>query len=312
MIDIAYSVTENYVDYCLVSVGSLLSIDHGQGVRIHILSDTFSDDLKSKISIFIKSRGGDVEFHVISDDFTKDLKLGVWTKHAWYRISLPEILPDIQKILYVDVDIAFANSLKNIFALDLSGHSMAACMDVKAMDMEVYRRLNLPSDYRYVCSGVLMMNLEYMRENHTKDRILDYARTNLERLQSPDQDSINAVCHDTMLQLPLNYGVMDAFYRHEGFVRRYRKELVDASRNPVIIHYAGCPPWFAETTPHPMESYFWESATKNNIRIQIKHWSYGLNRFKIYLKRALACCGVKRYACMKPVNLKRFIKENDL
>lgn len=312
MIDIAYSVTENYADYCLVSIGSLLAIDHGQRVRIHILSDTFPETLKSKFSTFVRNRNADIEFHLVSDDFTQDLKLGVWTKHAWYRICLPHILPHTQKILYVDVDIAFANSLKNLFEINLNGYSMAACMDVKTMDKDVYGRLNLPSEYRYICSGVLMMNLEYMRENHTKERILDFARNNFERLQSPDQDSINVVCHETILQLPLNYGVMDAFYRNDDFIRVYRKELVDASINPIIIHYAGCPPWFAETIPHPMESYFWESATKNNIRIQIRHWSHGWNRLKISIKRALACCGVKRYTCMKQVNLKRFIKENDL
>lgn len=310
MIDIAYSITDNYADYCLVSIGSLLSIDHGQAIRIHILSDSFSEDLKSRFKNFVKSRNADIEFHTISDNFTKDLKLGVWTKHAWYRICLPDILPDIQKILYVDVDIAFANSLKDLFEIDLDGYSMGACVDVKAMDSEVYSRLNLPSDYRYICSGVLMMNLDYMRKNCTKERILSFARHNLHKLQSPDQDSINAVCHDSLLQLPLNYGILDAFYRNDDFIKAYRKELVEASQNPIIIHYAGCPPWFAETISHPMESYFWESAKANNIEIRIRHWSHGLSRMKLIVKRALAGLGVRRYQYMKSIDLNKFIELN--
>lgn len=311
MIDIAYSITDNYADYCLVSIGSLLSIDHGQPVRIHILSDSFSEDLKSRFNDFVKSRNAKIEFHAISDNFTKDLKLGVWTKHAWYRICLPDILPDIQKILYVDVDIAFANSLKKLFEIDLDGYSMGACVDVKAMDSEVYSRLNLPSDYRYICSGVLMMNLDYMRQDCTKERILNFASNNLSKLQSPDQDSINAICHNSILQLPLNYGIMDAFYRNDDFIKSYRKGLVEASQNPIIIHYAGCPPWFAETISHPMESYFWASAKANNIKIRIKHWSHGVNRLKLCVKQTLAQLGVQRYQYMKPIDLDKFIVENN-
>lgn len=311
MIDIAYSITDNYADYCLVSIGSLLSIDHGQPVRIHILSDSFSEDLKSRFNDFVKSRNSEIQFHAISDNFTKDLKLGVWTKHAWYRICLPDILPDIQKILYVDVDIAFANSLKDLFEIDLDGYSMGACMDVKAMDSEVYNRLNLPSDYRYICSGVLMMNLDFMRQNNVKDRILDFAKNNITKLQSPDQDSINAVCHDSLLQLPLNYGIMDAFYRNDDFIKLYRKELVEASQNPIIIHYAGCPPWFAETISHPMEYYFWQSAKTNNINIKTKHWSHGINRMKLWVKHTLAKLGIQRYQGMKPIDLDKFIKANN-
>ncbi len=311
MIDIAYSITDNYADYCLVSIGSLLSIDHGQPVRIHILSDSFSEDLKSRFNDFVKSRNAKIEFHAISNNFTNDLKLGVWTKHAWYRICLPDILPDIQKILYVDVDIAFANSLKDLFEIDLDGYSMGACVDVKAMDSEVYNRLNLPSDYRYICSGVLMMNLDFMRQNNVTERILDFARQNSQKLQSPDQDAINVVCHDSILQLPLNYDIMEAFYRNEDFIKAYRKQLVEASQNPIIIHYAGCPPWFDESTPHPFVSYFWDSAKSNNIKIHVKHWSHGLHRIKISIKRILAYLGMNRYQYMRQINLDRFIKENN-
>lgn len=312
MIDIAYSITDNYADYCLVSIGSLLAIDHGQMVRIHFLSDHFSDELVARISKFVRARNGLVEFHQITDDFTRTLKLGVWTRHAWYRICLPDLLPETtKKVLYVDVDIAFAGSLQNLFDIDLTGYSMAACVDVKAMDDEVYQRLELPREYEYICSGVLLMNLDYMRKYRTRERIINFASRNSTLLQSPDQDSINCVCHSTMYHLPLSYGVMDAFYRNSDFIQLHKAELVAASKNPIIIHYAGCPPWFAETISHPMESYFWESAKRNGINIRINHWSHGIGRIKISVKKLLGYLGLKRYTHMRPINLNRFIQEYD-
>jgi len=56
--DIAYSIDEKYVGYCLTSIASLLDNNQNDDVIIHILFDDLSDSAVSRISDFMAKRGG--------------------------------------------------------------------------------------------------------------------------------------------------------------------------------------------------------------------------------------------------------------
>ena len=62
-----------------------------------------------------------------------------------------------------------------------------------------------------------------------------------------DQDTINILCKDTKIILPLRYGIMDYFLKEERFYKEpYRTQLQECLENPAIVHYAGQNPWKRE------------------------------------------------------------------
>mgnify|MGYP000308479184 CR=1 FL=1 len=105
---------------------------------------------------------------------------------------------------------------------------------------EIYTRLHYPSSDSYFNSGVLLVNLDYWREEGLMSKALDYISKNGSKLVFYDQDVLNALLHDCKLFLPFRYNVQDGFLRRK---RRIRPESIAALDqellHPVIIHYTG-------------------------------------------------------------------------
>lgn len=54
--------------------------------------------------------------------------------------------------------------------------SIAACLDTETYNPSTYNRLKYDSKYKYVCSGVLMMNLDRWRTLNLSRKIVDFAK----------------------------------------------------------------------------------------------------------------------------------------
>ncbi len=308
--DIAYSINEKYVDYCLVSVCSLLENNPGANVRIHILYDDLSQGAISKIRSFVTGRGAIVELHKVEEETVRGLVLQEWPRSAWYRIFLPMILgEEVHRVLYLDSDTVVAGPISDLFEIDMEGYSLAGCVDIMTLDDEIFNRLEYPKDAGYICSGVLLMNLDYFREHQVSSTILGYARDNADKLRYPDQDAINYVCRDSKMLLPLKYETMNSYFRNEEFVSKYKGDFAGMIEDPRIIHYAGVPPWFMETNIHIYSPLFWRYARQvGGVRLQ--HFSKGMTIVKNIVKYGLGRCGVSQFSGHCKVNLKKFIKKH--
>lgn len=310
--DIAYSINERYVDYCLVSICSLLDNNKGADVNIHILYDNLPDESICRITDFVEKRNGRLLFHKIEESSVSGLILKSWPKSAWYRIFLPSILDScIKRVLYLDSDTVVSGSISDLFDMDMTGCSLAGCVDVMTLDNSVFKRLDYSKESGYICSGVLLMNLDYFRKNDLTSQILGYARDHAEILRYPDQDAINYVCRDSKILLPLKYETMNSYFRNDEFVRLYHHDFKGMITDPRIIHYAGCPPWFIETNIHPYTSLFWRYARE--IRgIKLQHFSRGMTIPKNMVKFMLGIFGMKKYSGHCRINLKRFAKNHQI
>ena len=53
-----------------------------------------------------------------------------FTSAMWLRIFLPELMPDADKVLYLDADTLAVDSLAPLWDTDLSGHALGAVTNV--------------------------------------------------------------------------------------------------------------------------------------------------------------------------------------
>lgn len=98
------------------------------------------------------------------------------TKETYYRLLLFEYLPEyVDRILYLDPDIAVLNSVRLIYNMEFGDMIFAGAGHTRGVIKAFNRmRLGLGAHSDYINAGVLMINVENMRKYITADEIFTY------------------------------------------------------------------------------------------------------------------------------------------
>lgn len=295
MMDVSYAINERYVEYCLVSIISLLENNTGNKVNFHILTDHLSSSTKLRMQNVIANYNCNIHFYEIPDSWIDGLSLNCWSKYTWYRLFLPQLIPsDVSRVLYLDTDTIITGSITELFNLDLSDYSIAGCLDIMSFSEGIFNRLGYPSKFGYVCAGVLLINLDYFRTNNLSNKIIDFAKTHSEIINFPDQDAINYICHSSTYHLPLKYDILAPFLSDKDFYYKHSAEVAEILKDPRIIHYAGCNPWKKEIQKHYYHDVFWKYANKIGGIHPVSVYSPKV-KVIIAFKRLLAHLGISKY-----------------
>lgn len=299
-LNICYALNEGYVDYCRVSMVSLLENNRNSKITFHILTDELSENAKDRLSSVANPYGSNVKFYYMDDSKLKGQKTS-WSKYSWYRIFAPDVIDkNVKELLYFDCDVIVMDSISDIFNRIEEDWSVAAVDDYMTIFPDLFKRVGYEQTKGYFCAGVLLMNLEYFRQHNLSEVILQFALKNPKRILFPDQDALNCVCKDSKIRLPLKYGILDPFYRDERFARRFADEVIESIDDPRIVHYAGCSPWIAEYQHHYYADEFWKYAAMIG-GIKKRHCCTGFSLFILKTKRQLGSLGIKRYKHLLPL-----------
>ena len=179
--------------------------------------------------------------HVEITRFTP-IREGNHSSHFTYvRLLLPDLLPDLDDVLYLDVDTMIRAPICDLLQWELC-HPVGAVQELAGTAAHLFGTPRAP----YFNAGVLRMSLERMRNEQLWDRSRRILETRPE-VRWFDQDVLNLVFHDRFDSLPLTYNVSDMI------VRKYPglKVLED----PVIVHFNGAvKPWHPSAkSPHARE-----------------------------------------------------------
>ena len=255
-IHIALCVNDGYVPYACVTIKSIIENHKNKEVTIHLLSDFISDKMKKRLYENLEGvKTATLHIHIVNDEALRGLK-DSWSIYAWYRIFLPQLLPDtIHRVLYLDADTIVTSDLKNLFTVNMENKAIAGCIDPESFNIETFERCGYDYSKKYICSGVLLMNLDYWREHNLTDKVIQWGRRNNDRIKFPDQDTINYLCRDSKIILPLQYGIIGCFFQQSQYYQHpFVEELHKAIKSPKIIHYAGQTPWKIEIANHLMQN----------------------------------------------------------
>ncbi len=181
------------------------------------------------------------------------------TLATYYRLLTPILLPDVERIIYLDGDIIINGNLKTLWEKNIENQALAAIIDEDYYGNERHKRLGIPQQIPYFNAGVLLINLKYWRDNDVINRCMKCIETMADKLLFHDQDTLNVVLNKEIKLLPLTYnfqrGFIDyAFYN--DFDSKYQEEINSVKYNPVVIHFTGySKPWH-KGCRHPFTSYF--------------------------------------------------------
>lgn len=293
--DFALCFNDGYVPYACVTIRSVA--DHmlpGDDVHVHVVSDYLSESHKDAIE---KAAGDSVKviFYLAKDDARLvSLPVHGWSIYAWYRLLLPEFLgTEVRRVLYLDCDVIVNASLDELFILDFNGKAIAASIDVQTYNDDNFIRLGYARSSGYICSGVLLMNLDKWRERRISSEAVDFARLNRDRLKWPDQDTINFVCRNDKIVLPAKYGVLVPFFIDRMFISEHMADMDELMERPAIVHYAGYQPWIYPQDKS-MHSGLWWKTWRSLHAFPKVMFAYSVHFLKYILKISLIRLGIIR------------------
>jgi lipopolysaccharide biosynthesis glycosyltransferase len=219
---------EAYAAHAAAMIHSVLSQHDAEVHFLHTPNFIWHEEIASL---------GNVVFHEVGFDRTAALPVREYfTSAMWLRIFLPELMPDDDKVLYLDADTLALESLQPLWDTDLTGHALGAVTNV-FQDNHVHRpaELGLSGPEVYFNSGVLLMNLDYWREHDVTHALREVASDDL---AWPDQDALNLVLSGRRLPLHPRWNAMNSL-AWDSAVEVFGDDAIEARARPAIRHFEG-------------------------------------------------------------------------
>lgn len=241
-ISIAYAPDDKYVNQTIVSMKSVIENNKDNQIEFIIMYSKLNPESLKKLGSL---KGASIKLLKLDENIFSGLTLSKWvTVQAWFRIKLPQMCLDADKVLYLDCDTLVLGNLKELFSLNLDGKFLAGVKDVWGVNKYV-KRLGMKSDV-YLNSGMLLFNCKYCREENFFDKVVDFAKNNEKIIEFCDQDSINKIVDEKKSVLHPKYNFMDTWWRggYYEFEGKEEEEYLDAKESPVIAHLTGLKPAF--------------------------------------------------------------------
>lgn len=290
-VHIAMNIDLKYYYPCIVLLTSLMDNRADSTYYfIHLLTgNSITSTHKKNITSLIMKYGKShikVKFYNMYNDFEGATSGGIISIADYYRIALPSLLPNVDKIIYIDSDVINLKDLTEMYNIELSEYIFfKGILDFIGLNRELLVIKKHPK--KYMNAGILMMNLKSMRKYGTEHKIRRYIFTHY--LEHHDQTAINIVCHRNIDILSLKYAVF-AFnsindlikYNQEQheFYRYKKEELIKAFYEPTLLHYVGLKkPWY-KTYPYFNQVYWWYYANKSDYYRDILN-QYDFSEIKV-------------------------------
>lgn len=276
MINVCVSCDENYSKYAGVLIASILAnASSDDNLSFYILTDGLSDLRKSELLKLKDIKNCNINFVQIDKELFKDYEN--IKSHAYiplcgfYRLKLASILPDVNRIIYLDCDIIVKRSLAELFNADLEQNVAGGVLDIN-------QRM-LKKNPTYVNSGVLVMDLQKIREQGIEQEFLNWTKEHVDTIKMGDQEIINEVLKNRIKILDNRWNVQSSNFSNRS----------SYTSNPYIIHFvARRKPWhFASFSYHRKYYFDYLQLTPWALSEKEKYYWYYWNQVVSLIKYAI-------------------------
>ncbi len=266
--NILVTTDRNYLQHAYAMLVSLLENNPNDHIDLYYIHYDLDDTSINTFKNFFSHYNMSVTFLRYDVSKLEGLKLSNKITHATYlRIISPDILPkNVKRILYLDPDIIVKKHLVDLYRTDLRECYIAA---VDNYDPKIYRNplLNIPEEYSFFNSGVMLIDIESFRRERISEKVLDFAKTMDAKFVYHDQDALNATLYDKWICLHPKWNVHTRVVQLSSESSRlHNREIREAITDPAIIHFTSRPkPWEYLCTS-PFYNEYWRYLKKTPYR----------------------------------------------
>lgn len=243
-INICIACDDNYSKYAGVVIASVLdNASSGDKLAFYILDSDISETNKNSIDKLKTIYPCDINYVTIDNSLFEDYAKVKTNKYisiaTYYRLKLSELLPDVDRVIYLDCDVVVNRSLSELFNSDLEGLPIGGVTDIN-------RRM-VKKNPNYVNAGMLVMDLKTIREEKIEPKFLEWTKEHIDTIKMGDQEIINEVLKGRIKLLKENWNVQSS-----NFVNRS-----SYTHHPYIIHFVSKrKPWHFGSFSYHKDYYF--------------------------------------------------------
>ena len=240
-IELACAARRDYVPHAAAMLDSVFA-HAGMPVRVSFLH---GPDLRArqerKLAEMVAQRGGSIRLIEVSPDRVAGLRtLDTLPGSHWYRVFLPQLVPELERVLYLDADAITVDSLAPLWRTDLAGNLVGAVTNVFQHDhLEHAAQLGLERS-SYFNTGVMLLDLDGLRRERVPEEVVRIAGEKRELIGFPEQDAMNVAVGGRRLALHPRWNVMNSILGFESATEVFGEAAVaEARERPAIRHFEG-------------------------------------------------------------------------
>lgn len=253
-IPICFATDDNYVPFLTVALASMLeNASKNNFYMIYVLTSHLSEENMKSIKKH-EVENCSIEFVQLSKELDKVQNMfhlrDYYSKETYYRIFIPNLFPQYQKVLYLDCDITVLGDVSELYNTEIHGYYVAAAQEEVMQTFEVFGNYVEQADginrKEYFNAGILLINCRRWRNKLIAERFVDLLNRYKFRVVQ-DEDYLNVLCKNNVKKL--NLGWNKTSYKNETFDDKDLK----------IIHWKiNWRPWKYKDVLY--EEYFWKYA----------------------------------------------------
>lgn len=251
IVPVVFTFDQNLIMPASVCISSLLmNADADTFYDIYILHSEKCDFSQTQLVDIPKYYPNcKITFRTVNSEFVTAYEIRGITTTAYYRLLIPELIPEYEKILYSDVDVIFREDLSKFYQTDLEGYYMAGVDNASALRPNVQKyvkeKLGIDHKYGHFYSGNLIINSKKIIEDNIISVFRDLAKRDFHQ---QDMDIINIACYGKIKQLPpafclTNYLTEIIVKRKDEMLNYFSGEELQNALDRGIVHYNGPKPW---------------------------------------------------------------------
>ncbi len=191
-----------------------------------------------------------------------------------FRFFIPELLPQYDKVLYLDCDIIILQDIAELYDTDLGDCILGVAETGSwktAFDWKTAfsQRLDVERDDLFN-AGVILISCKQFSQEQIKDKCLALLEEDWKReevwLVNPDQDALTIVCQGKIAKFPQCWNFewhwqpeLDGGSPQSTWTETQQKSYRELKKNINIIHYtSSIKPW--NSPEKPLAEHFWKYA----------------------------------------------------
>lgn len=250
LVPIAFAFDSNLVFPACVCISSLMMNSKEDTFYDIFILNSENDNIDrtqlDKITSYYKNCK--IQYRYVDATFDSSFEIRGITTPAYYRLLIPELIPEYDKIIYSDVDVIFRSDLYGIYSkTNIEGFYFAGVNSLSHLVPEYsvyYKNMGLDSS-KIIYSGNLIINSKKILEDGIIGEFKEHADKNY---KFQDMDIINIVCRDKIKYLSSEFCLTTFISKWlvsdvNELYKIWKKDEIEKTKNIGIVHYNGQKPW---------------------------------------------------------------------
>ena len=277
-VHLVYMADSKYLPYMMTSLYSVVKNKNKSTIyQVHVIAKDFNKEDKATLQ---KLANKNVKINIY-DAKEMNLDLNHLGRFASFNISLQKLfiadyLTEQNKVLYMDADTLVLKDLSKVYNTPLKDVYVAAVKDgLMYQHPEHITELNLRNNKFYFNSGVMLLNLNKIRQDKIINAATIYFNTHQEVFG--DQDVLNVVFKGKVQPLSYRYNCNSVFFEEKdaAFLSEFWGENVPSTPrevydNATVLHFAGHKPWTEWFTHDYLKPLWQQYNTELNSILEAK------------------------------------------